>query len=300
MACVRPASDLTLQLWGHGAASGAHGSLSVGPLDLGGLAQLVGRMPLDASVRAALVGLQPKGQVEAASLQWQGPWDAAQDYRIKAQLHQIGLAPYAAAGFPGLGVEGLDADIEATPSGGTAKWAIKQGALALPTWLDDGRVALDAADATLRWSWADGRLRLEMPHLQFANADVAGELALVWNAPRTAYTGKAAPGKGLAAAGLGELALDGKLTRLLPARLPRYLPNSMDRDVRNYVRDAFSGGQLGPVAIKVKGDLDQFPFPGTGRGVSACHHGQQHELRLRAGSQAKGSADLACADPVLW
>ena len=262
-----PASDLTVQLWGSGAASGAHGSLSVGQLDLGGLAQLAGRMPLDSGVRAALAGLQPKGQVQAASLQWQGPWDAPTDYKVKAQLHHIGLTPYAAAGFPGLGAEGLDADMEATPSGGTAKWAIKQGALAVPLWLDDGRVAVDAADATLRWSWVDGRLRLEMPHLQFANADAAGELALVWNAPRAASAGNAMPGKGLAAAGLGELSLDGKLTRLVPARLPRYLPTSMDRDVRNYVRDAFSGGQLGPVTIKVKGDLDQFPFSKGRAGV---------------------------------
>lgn len=268
-----PASDLTLQLWDQEAASGAHGSLSVGQLDLAWVAQLAGRMPVDPAVQAALTGLQPKGQVQAATLQWQGPWDAPKDYRVKAQLQQLGLAPYAAAGFPGLGVEGLDAEIDATQTGGTAKWVIKKGALAVPSWLEEGRVALDTADASLRWSWVDGRLRLEMPRLQFTNADAAGELALVWSAPRAAPAGevKAAKAdkvvKGAAVAGLGELTLDGKLTRLLPARLPRYLPTAMDRDTRNYLRDAFSGGELGPVSFKVKGDLDQFPFSSGRAGV---------------------------------
>ena len=262
-----PASDLTLQLWGKDAAGGAHGSLSVGQLDMGWVAQLVGRMPVVPAVQAALAGLQPKGQVHALSLQWQGVWDAPLDYRVKAQLHQLGVAPYAAAGFPGLGVEGLDAEIDATQAGGTAKWAIKKGALAIPGWLDEGRVALDAADATLRWTWVDGRLRLEMPRLQLANADAAGELALVWNAPRTVAANGAKAGKGAAVAGLGELALEGKITRMVPARLPRYLPTAMDRDTRNYVRDAFSGGELGPVSFKVKGDLDQFPFSNGRAGV---------------------------------
>ncbi|NBW25494.1 MAG: DUF748 domain-containing protein, partial [Betaproteobacteria bacterium] len=262
-----PASDLTLQLWDKDAAGGAHGSLSVGQLDLAWVAQFAGRMPVVPTVQAALAGLQPRGQVQAATLQWQGSWDAPRDYRVKAQLHQLGLAPYAAAGFPGLGVEGLDAEIDATQTGGTAKWAIKKGGLAVPAWLDEARVALDAADASLRWSWVDGRLRLEMPRLQFANADAAGELALVWNAPRAAPADLAKAGKGTAATGLGELALEGKLTRLVPARLARYLPTAMDRDTRNYLRDAFSGGELGPVTFKVKGDLDQFPFANGRPGV---------------------------------
>lgn len=262
-----PASDLTLQLWDQDAASGARGSLSVGQLDLAWVAQLAGQMPVNPAVQAVLTGLQPKGRVQAATLQWQGPWDAPKDYRVKAQLQQLGLAPYAAAGFPGLGVEGLDAEIDATQTGGTAKWAIKKGALAVPGWLDEPRVALDTADASLRWSWVDGRLRLEMPRLQFTNADAAGELALVWSAPRVASADMAKAGKGAPSAGLGELALDGKLTRLLPARLPRYLPTAMDRDTRNYLRDAFSGGELGPVSFKVKGDLDQFPFSNGRAGV---------------------------------
>ena len=250
-----PASDLTLQLWGKDAARGAHGSLSVGQLDIAWLAQLAGRMPLAAPIQNALAGLRPQGQIQAVTLQWQGLWDAPTDYRVQARLQQAGAAPYAAAGFPGVGVEGLDAEIDATPSGGTAKWSIKKGALTLPTWLEEGRVALDSADASLRWSWVDGGLRLEMPRLQFANADLAGDLAVAWNAPRAA------------AGGLGVIALDGKLTRLLPARLPRYLPMSMDRDVRNYLRDAFSGGELGPVSVKVKGDVDQFPFSNGRAGV---------------------------------
>ena len=262
-----PASDLTLQLWDQDAATGARGSLSVGQLDLAWVVQLADRLPVNPAIQAALTGLQPKGQVRAATLQWQGPWDAPKDYRVKAQLQQLGLAPYAAAGFPGLGVEGLDAEIDATQTGGTAKWVIKKGALAVPGWLEEPRVALEAADASLRWSWVDGRLRLEMPRLQFTNADAAGELALVWSAPRVASADMAKAGKGAAVTGLGELALDGKLTRLLPARLPRYLPTAMDRDTRNYLRDAFSGGELGPVSFKVKGDLDQFPFSNGRAGV---------------------------------
>lgn len=256
---VWPASDMTLRLWPAAAAGGARGSMEVEQLDVALAAQLAARMPLAPATHTALAQLQPTGQVRALALQWQGPWDAPTDYRVKAQVRKLGIAPYSGPGFPGIGVSGVDADIEASQTGGSAAWKVKKGALAIPLVLDEGRVALDEAAATLRWNWQDGRLRLEMQRLQFANPDAAGEFAMVWTAPRVP-AGTAAGGNAKAATGLGELALDGKLTYLQPARLTRYLPSAMDRDVRNYLRDAFSGGEFGPVRFKVKGDLDQFPF----------------------------------------
>ncbi len=256
---IWPASDLTLRLWPAGSAGGAHGSVAIEQLDLALAAQLAARMPVAAATHTALAQLQPAGQVHALAVQWQGPWNAPTDYRVKARLQQLRLAAYGAAGFPGIGVEGMDAEIDASPTGGSSIWKIKKGALALPLVLDEGRVPLDEASATLRWSWQEGRLRLEMQRLQFANPDLAGELAMVWTAPRVPG-GTASGGAAKAVPGLGELALDSKLSRLQPGRLTRYLPSAMDRDVRNYLRDAFSGGELGPVTVKVKGDLDQFPF----------------------------------------
>jgi len=254
-----PASDLTLRLWPAGPAGGAHGSVAIEQLDLALAAQLVARMPVAAATHTALAQLQPAGQVRALAVQWQGPWDAPTDYRVKARLQQLRLAAYGGAGFPGIGVEGIDAEIDGSATGGSAIGKLKKGALAIPLVLDEGRVPLDEASATLRWGWQEGRLRLELQRLQFANPDLAGELAMVWTAPR-APSGAAAGGAAKAVPGLGDLTLDGKLSRLQPARLTRYLPSAMDRDVRNYVRDAFSGGELGPVTVKVKGDLDQFPF----------------------------------------
>ena len=256
---VLPASDMTLRMWPSSAAGGARGSVDIEQLDLALAAQLAARMPLAPATHTALAQLQPTGQVRGFTVQWQGPWDKPVDYRVKAQVRQLGLAPYSGPGFPGIGVAGMDADIEASQAGGSAAWKVKKGVLAIPLVLDEGRVAVDDAAATLRWSWQDGRLRLEMQRVQFSNPDVAGELAMVWTAPR-ASAAIAAGSTAKPAPGLGELTLDGKLTRLQPARLARYLPTAMDRDMRNYLRDAFSGGELGPVTFKVKGDLDQFPF----------------------------------------
>lgn len=258
-----PASDMTLRLWPAAAAGGARGSVALEQLDLALAAQLAARMPLAQATHTAIAQLQPTGQMRALAVQWQGPWDRPTDYRVKAQVQKLGLAPYGGAGFPGIGVAGVDAEIDASQAGGTAVWKVKKGALAIPLVLEEARVALDEAAATLRWNWQDGRLRLEMQRLQFSNPDLAGECALVWTAPRVPPGGAGTAAK--AASGLGELALDGTLRYLQPARLARYLPTAMDRDVRNYLRDAFSGGELGPVRFKVKGDLDQFPFS-NGRG----------------------------------
>lgn len=252
-----PASDMTLRLWPVDAAGGARGSVAIEQLDLALAAQLLARMPVAPALQAAVAQLQPSGQIHALAVQWEGSWDAPKDYRVKAQLQKLGLAPYAGAGFPGFGVEGLDAEIDASHAGGSAAWKIKKGAVALPLVLDEGRVALDQAAATVRWNWQDGRLRVDMQGVEFANPDLAGGLSLAWVAPRAAA---ASTGAAKAASGLGELVLDAKLTRVQPARLTRYLPSAMDRGVRNYLRDAFSGGELGPVTVKIKGDLDQFPF----------------------------------------
>ena len=255
-------------------------------LDLAALALIAGRLPLGDKAHAALSAYAPRGMVESIDASWQGPADAPQSYRARGKVTGLSVAaqPASAAavaaaaavvagtpvpasliavlpadsahhrmaiGTPGL--RGATVDFEATQAGGSAKLAIAQGTLDFPGIFEEPTVAIDRLSTQLNWKLDGDKVQVQVPKLNFANADAAGDLQATWRTSDPAVSrGKARfP---------GVLDLSGQLTRANGTRVHRYLPLDIPLHTRDYVRESVTRGTASTVDFKVRGDLHDMPF----------------------------------------
>ncbi len=237
------------------------GELRADRIDLAALAAVAQRLPLSAVQHAQLASLAPSGQINQLAASWTGRIEAPASYRAQGRVQNLALAAGALpAQRPDLqhpigrpGVRGAEGSFELTQSGGKATLAIVQGAMDFPGVFEERLVPMDQLDAELRWQHQGAQLAVQVPQMQFANADGAGELQARW-------TSQPGPSEDGQLHGPGLLDLAGKLTRANGTRVHRYLPLVVGDDARHYVRDAVQKGHANSVQFKVKGDLHDFPF----------------------------------------
>lgn len=264
------------------------GALGADQLDLAALLRLAPQLPLPDALRQRLLAHQPQGRLHAPRLSWSGLVASPSAYQLSFKGQ--GLALRSAHGLPGFG--GLDAELHASHSGGTARLALHAGSLELTGVLEDPRVALDRLDAQLRWRVADrGRGRADglpaldvfIDSLRLDNPDLQATLHGAWHSG-------VADGARLP----GQLELNGRLLRLQAEQLARYLPTQLPDSLRHYLRDALQAGEFYDGQFQVQGDLSRLPFA-AGDGVLRLHTALRG-LRLAYGP---ASADGSPGWPVL-
>lgn len=247
----------------------AWGELQGDRLDLEALAQIAKRLPLDAGVHEALGRYAPKGLVERIQAGWHGPLDAPVRYEAKGRVARLEVAARAAQppleaakdgamqdaplhmGSPG--VRGAQVDFDFNQAGGRASLMMQDGRVELPGLFEQPVIGLDQLSADVRWQISGERLSVQLPSLNFSNADAQGEVQLKWNTsdPETSPARSRFPGM---------LDLQGSMNRAEGARVHRYLPLVINRTVRDYLRDAVTGGRASGVRFRVRGDLHDMPF----------------------------------------
>ncbi|MDH4478251.1 MAG: YhdP family protein [Rhodoferax sp.] len=250
-----PGGNARLALWDgqtEGKAKGAklaRGEFSADRLDVAVLAQLAQRLPLDAAWRAALQTYKPAGVVQTVQGGWTGSLEAPNTYAFKGRVTRAALAAQASVS-PGL--QGLDLDFDLTQTGGKARFAMANGSMDLAGWFAEPVLPLAQLSGDLQWKKDGARLNGALSNVRFANADTQGEVqSLKWS--NADASGAVLPGPGM-------LELQATLSRAELARVHRYLPLSMDQEVRDYLRDAVRGGTASGAKLVLKGDLRQFPF----------------------------------------
>ena len=250
-----PGGNARLSLWGAAAptaagptASGERGELVADRLDLAALSQLAQRLPLEPSWRKALESFKPVGVVQTLQASWKGPAQSPSVFAAKGRVTQSGLAAQP-SGTPGW--RGVDVDFDFTELAGKAHVAMNHGALDLGTHWAEPVLPLAHLSGELRWKKDGPHLVLTASDLRMANADFEGEGQLQWSNTDAA---------GALTHGPGVLDLQAALSRADVARVYRYLPQDVDKEVRDYLRDAVRAGTATAGKVKVKGDLQYFPF----------------------------------------
>ena len=240
----------------------ASGELRADKLDLEALGRLASSLPLGTVTHAAIQAYSPRGMVDAVQANWQGPMDAPLRYEARGRASHLELASRpgvtravvpnrAPIGSPG--VRGAAIEFDLTQAGGKARLAIRQGSLDFPGVFEEPVIALDELAADLQWKIKGEEISVSVANLKFANADAQGEGRASWRTsdPARVATRSRFP---------GVLDLQASISRADGARVYRYLPQSISKDARDYLREAVTIGDATGVKFRLKGDLHDFPF----------------------------------------
>ncbi len=282
-----PGGNVRVGVFPGDARTAAQGDLVADRLDLAAMAQIASRLPLGDAVHAALQQVSARGLVEQVQGHWTGPLEAPTAFSAKGRVVQLAIPAASVNGVPRPGFAGLDLDFDLTAAGGTARVAMRNGAIDALGVFDDALIPVDQLSGDVQWKTEAGSISVSVPNLRFANSDAQGEAQLKWQtaAPTDASGAGRFP---------GQLDLQGSLSRAVGNRVYRYLPSVLDKALRDYLRDAILAGTASGVKFKVKGHLNDFPFD----------EGRAGEFRISANVQnasyAYAPASILPKDSLPW
>lgn len=252
---------------------GAQTELSAQRLELGALAALASRLPLPGEAHQRLEQLRPAGRIDDFSARWEARaadagasgWNP-QTYQARGRASGLALAGepsgkmslsgrYPLPGRPG--ISGADVAFDFNQSGGRASVSVAQGAVELPDVFEDPQVLVNSLQADASWRVQGERIEVQLDNVRLANADAEGTAQVRWR------TSDVVAGS-TASRFPGELDLTATLTRADATRVHRYLPLTLNADVRRYVREAVRGGSSSRVGFRVQGRVDHVPFDKPG------------------------------------
>ncbi len=258
-------------VWRQASAQGAatqRSEFSADQLDLQALSAIAQRLPQLANMHAPLQSLAVEGLLEHLQLSWLGTLDDPQDLKAQGRVSGLNLAaektapsktaqaastPMPSPNLGRPGVRGAALDFEGTAQTGKARLQISQGSTTFPGVFDEPELPWAQLSTDITWQTQAGHLQVQLPNLKFSQADAQGEANIKW------VQG--------AAKQPGSLELQGTLASAELARVHRYLPTVMNKEVRDYLRDALVRGQASAVKFRLKGDLARLPFKNNDAGV---------------------------------
>lgn len=239
------------------------GRLATGPFDAAEALVLARRLPLDAEVVDRLAALSLEGRIASLSAGWvesdATAYEVAVDFEGVSLRYRRGLrgGPDAER-MPWFA--NLSGQARFTHRAGELRIDSGRSTLAFPGIFPEPAIPLDTLKADARWTLeTDGGerfVRVVVDRLRFANADAEG---VVTGSYRTG-------GKGA-----GIVDLEGRLERANAHRTVRYLPLEIPQEVRDWVASAVTAGHSDDVRLRLRGDLEDFPFRDPAKGEFLVH-----------------------------
>jgi len=233
--------------------------LDVAGVDLASAAFLADRVPLAEGARAWLAELTPDGRIDALRLTWAGSPAAASLESASARFSGLSLAP---APEPAVndghhpqrpGFSNLQGVLEIDRQGGRIEIDAKHAVLRFPGVFAEPDLPME----DLRVRAAARRISgdawtVDVERLEFANGGVRGSFSGNWSS------------QGRSPA--GTLDLRGRLERADVREVHRYIPIVVGDSIRTWLRHALVAGEAQDVDVRLRGDLDGFPYGGDTTG----------------------------------
>jgi uncharacterized protein (TIGR02099 family) len=223
-----------------GTEAAASGQIEFTRLELTPLRQIAVFLPLPAKWRDNLARIAPSGTLENGALQWHGDPETLQAFSGSGRFVELGFA--AQGMMPG--VSGITGDFDASPQGGTLKFQSRALALDLPRALSE-KTSFDNVQAQVRWHHEKSGLTVDIDQLTFANKDLSGSAK---GSYATAVDGR------------GRVDMTAQVARVDATQLYRYLPLTVDDELRAWLHRAVLSGTASDLRIKLVGALADFPF----------------------------------------
>lgn len=240
-------TDVLLRLRVSGDRKILGGELQSAALNLEPLVTLADRLPLDQEVRKLLVEFFPRGVVNDLGLRWSGDWPRVSQYSVRGRFQN--LAMNHRGRLPGF--SGVSGNIDGNERGGSLHFNSSGARLDMPRVFREP-LDFDNLSAQLAWTRRGPEYELRISNVSFSNAHVAGTVFGQYRA---------------AAGAVGSIDLTGTLTRADARFVPRYIPLVVRETARDWLDTAFLAGKSSDVSLRLKGELDDFPFAGDQGGV---------------------------------
>jgi uncharacterized protein (TIGR02099 family) len=237
--------DLVMRYHRASGSKPARGDLQVNALDFEPLIAFAEHLPFSAELRRAFDEYAPRGSLYDVTLKWNGEWPQPEQYSVKARFVNLGLN--AVGRIPGF--QGVSGQIDGNEKSGTLYLNTQNAAVDLPLLFRE-RLALDVLTAQVGWTRSGAQYEVKLNTVAFSNTDVAGSIAGSYQT---------------AAAGPGSTDITAALTRAEVRSIARYLPVPLSDQTRQWLEGAFQGGVSKEVKLRLRGNLNDFPFP-EGRG----------------------------------
>ncbi len=239
-------TDFLLRLTGTGSGS-ARGELQANALELAPLAALADRLPLAQEVRGRITEYSPKGSLYDVAVRWNGNWREPRQYSAKGRFYDLALN--RAGRMPGF--SGVNGSLEGSERGGTLRLDTQKATVNMPLVFRDA-LEFDTLTAQVAWTRAGGETELRLNNVSFSNPHLSGT---VFGLYRTAGSTR------------GAIDLTGNLTRADARFAGRYVPLVVGKSTRDWLDTALLAGYSNDVSLRLKGNLDDFPFPDGKGGV---------------------------------
>ncbi len=233
--------DIDLSLREIGDIVRAGGRFQANHLDLAVLARLADHLPLGEGFRERLADFGPKGTLEGLDFEWGPGEDGVPFWSVRSRFSDLGIDPTGLV--PGL--SGWSGEVSGDRAHGRFRVGGLGASVDLPAVFPESLLTFETIQAEGGWTHRGGRPEIVLDGVRFENADAAGSAS-----------GRYFPVEG----GRGEIDLAGRLTRAEATAVWRYLPWVVNEYTRNWLRESLRSGAVPEARLRLKGDLDDFPF----------------------------------------
>ena len=226
----------------------ASGEIRADALDLGDINRVLAYLPVQAELKQRLTALAPQGHVQDMHASWQGEFGQLLRYEVRARFQHLALRQVG--DLPGF--SGLSGEVSGSDSAGQLSLDSRDLHIAAPGFLSE---ALDFDRVYGQLDWQRNSQRgwdFKLNKVLVANADARG----------TVY-GSYQTGSG---AGSADLTLS--LTQVAVKHAARYIPvQAFNAETYRWLQTGLQGGIADTFQMRVRGDLDGFPFPDSKQGL---------------------------------
>lgn len=217
-------------------------------LELEGIAKLMEYFPLEHNYKTQFAEFLPKGRIENLKVQWQSDKDKQLHYKVKGKftdlsLQRVGKTP---------GFSGLTGEIDGNEKKGTVSISSRKFKVDAPQFMPD-ELAFDTIAAESSWHTNSKGVEVILRNCAVSNEDVSG----------TAYGSYQT-----LADSPGIIDLNVHLKRVSVPHAVKYIPLiALGDGTIKWLNRALKGGQSNDFNLRLKGDLNDFPFVGYRKGI---------------------------------
>lgn len=224
------------------------GEIRANLLELDGLGKLMEFLPLERKLKAQFAEYSPQGSISNLQAKWKNDNDQQLHFKLKARLSNMALQRVGK--LPGF--SGVSGEVDGNETSGNIVLNSRNFRLDAPDFMAEP-LAFDSITAQSGWKINRDVIEISLRNFAAENADLAG------TAYGSYHTLENSP---------GYLDINIHLNRALVTRASKYIPLvALGTDARKWMNDALLAGQSNDFNIRIKGNLNEFPFAANRKGI---------------------------------